>query len=30
VKHEDQYEDPDTGNHTIEKLEKIFSPYLSK
>ena len=28
VKHEDQYEDPDTGNHTIEKLEKIFSPYL--
>jgi len=28
VKHEDQYEDPDTGKHTIEKLEKIFAPYL--
>lgn len=28
VKHEDQYEDPDTGAHTIEKLEKIFEPYL--
>lgn len=30
VKHEDQYEDPDTGSHTIEKLEKIFKPYLNK
>lgn len=30
VKHEDQYEDPDTGNHTIEKLEKIYGPYLNK
>lgn len=30
VKHEDQYEDPDTGSHTIEKLEKIFAPYLNK
>lgn len=28
VKHEDQYEDPDTGGHTIEKLEKIFAPFL--
>jgi hypothetical protein len=28
VKHEDQYEDPDTGSHTIEKLEKIYAPYL--
>lgn len=30
VKHEDQYEDPETGSHTIEKLEKIFAPYLNK
>lgn len=30
VKHEDQYEDPDTGSHTIEKLEKIYSPWLDK
>lgn len=30
IKHEDQYEDPDTGNHTIEKLEKIYRPYLNK
>jgi hypothetical protein len=30
VKHEDQYEDPDTGAHTIEKLEKIFAKYLNK
>jgi hypothetical protein len=30
VKHEDQYEDPDTGKHTIEKLEKIYAPYLNK
>lgn len=30
VKHEDQYEDPDTGSHTIEKLEKIYKPYLNK
>jgi hypothetical protein len=30
VKHEDQYEDPDTAQHTIEKLEKIYKPYLNK
>lgn len=30
IKHEDQYEDPNTGNHTIEKLEKIYAPYLNK
>ena len=30
VKHEDQHEDPDTGAHTIEKLEKIYAPYLNK
>lgn len=30
VKHEDQYEDPNTGEHTIEKLEKIYSPWLDK
>lgn len=30
VKHEDQYEDPETGKHTIETLEKIFNPYLNK
>ena len=30
VKHEDQYEDPSTGRNTIEKLEKIYKPYLKK
>lgn len=30
VKHEDQYEDSETGQHTIEKLEKIYKPYLNK
>jgi hypothetical protein len=30
VKHEDQYEDPDTGSRTIAKLEKIYAPYLNK
>ena len=30
VKHEDQYEDPNTGSHTIKKLEQIFAPYLNK
>lgn len=30
VKHEDQFEDPSTGSHTIEKLEKIYAPYLNK
>lgn len=30
VKHEDQHEDPDTGAHTIAKLEKIYMPYLNK
>lgn len=30
VKHEDQYEDPNTGQHTIERLEKIYAPYLNK
>ncbi len=30
VKHEDQYEDPATGEHTIAKLEKIYEPYLKK
>lgn len=30
VKHEDQYEVPDTGKQTIEKLEKIYKPFLKK
>ena len=30
VKHEDQYEDPNTGSNTIAKLEKIYAPYLNK
>lgn len=30
IKHEDQYEDSETGQHTIEKLEKIYGPYLNK
>lgn len=30
VKHEDQFEDPQTGKHTIEKLEKIYAHYLNK
>lgn len=29
VKHEDQHEDSATGKHTIEKLEKIYEPYLT-
>lgn len=28
VKHEDQYEDPETGANTIARLEKIYKPYL--
>jgi hypothetical protein len=28
IKHEDEFEDPETGKHTIEKLEKIYKPYL--
>lgn len=28
VKHEDQYEDNQTGTHTIEKLQKIYAQYL--
>lgn len=30
VKHEDQYEDPETGANTIARLEKIYAPYLNK
>lgn len=30
VKHEDQYEDPETGANTIARLEKIYAPYLKK
>jgi hypothetical protein len=30
IKHEDEFEDPNTGQHTIEKLEKIYKPYLNK
>ena len=30
VKHEDEYEDAATGAHNIEKLEKIYAPYLNK
>lgn len=30
VKHEDEYEDAQTGQHTIEKLEKIYEPFLNK
>lgn len=30
VKHEDEYEDPNSANSTIAKLEKIYRPYLDK
>lgn len=30
IKHEDQYEDSQTGKNTIEKLEKIYRPFLNK
>lgn len=30
IKHEDQYEDSSTGEHTIEKLEKIYAPFLRR
>lgn len=30
VKHEDQYEDSNTGENTIKELEKIYRPYLDK
>lgn len=30
VKHEDQYEEPDTGANTIAKLEKIYGRFLNK
>jgi 5'(3')-deoxyribonucleotidase len=30
VKHEDEYEDPGTAEHTIKQLEKIYRPYLNK
>jgi 5'(3')-deoxyribonucleotidase len=30
IKHEDEYEDSATGEHTIEKLEKIYAPYLRR
>lgn len=30
VKHEDQFEDPNTGLHTIKKLQSIYSKYLHK
>jgi len=28
VKHEDQYEDNNTGKNTVEKLKKLLEPYL--
>lgn len=30
VKHEDEYEDPDSGQNTIKQLERIYSKYLNK
>lgn len=30
VKHEDQYEDPETAKHTIQKLEHIYKEFLNK
>lgn len=30
VKHAEEFEDPNTGKNTIEKLIKIYSPYLNK
>lgn len=30
VKHEDEYEDPNSANSTIRQLEKIYRPYLNK
>lgn len=30
VKHEDEYEDKNTAEHTIKQLEKIYRPYLNK
>lgn len=29
VKHEDEYEDPNSAEKTIQKLEKIYGPYLN-
>jgi len=30
VKHAEEFEDPDTGKHTIERLEQIYRPYFDK
>lgn len=30
VKHEDEYEDPDSGQNTIKQLERIYSKFLNK
>ena len=30
VKHDDEHENPGTGEHTISMLEKIYAPYLNK
>ena len=30
VKHDDEHENPSTGEHTISMLEKIYAPYLNK
>lgn len=30
VKHEDEHEDPNSAEHTIKELEKIYKPYLNK
>jgi len=30
IKHEDEYEDSNTGAKTIQKLETIYNPYLDK
>ena len=30
VKHAEEFEDPNTAQHTISMLEKIYSPYLNK
>ena len=30
VKHDDEHENPSTGEHTISMLDKIYAPYLNK
>lgn len=30
IKHEDEYEEPNSGSLTIEKLKKVYKPWLNK